>query len=248
MNAFLTLWRKEVGSYFLSPIAYVVTIFFLVVMGFSFWMMASALVQGPTGVTVMNELFASFFFWLTLLIVVPVLTMRLISEEKKAGTIETLMTAPVSDVAIVLAKFAGVLTFFILMWLPTLLYVLVLKEFSSSMAPIDMGPILGGYLGAFLVGSFYLAIGLFCSSVTSNQIVAAIMCFALITVAFFAGFMSFLAQTDLVKNIGEYISSLNHMLEFSLGAFDTRPVVLYVTGTLFMLFATVKVVEARRWK
>jgi ABC-2 type transport system permease protein len=248
MNAFLTLWRKEIATYFLSPIAYVVMIFFLVVMGFSFWMLATVLAQGPAGVTVMNELFGSFFFWITLLIVVPVLTMRLLAEEKRSGTMETLLTAPVSDATVVLAKYAGVLTFFIIMWLPTACYALVLKQFSALMAPIDLGPMVGGYLGAFLVGAFYLSIGLFCSATTSNQIVAAIAAFAAISVAFFAGFLTFVAQTEWVRHAGGYISSLTHMLDFSRGAIDTRPIVLYLSGTVFMLFATIHVTESRKWK
>lgn len=248
MRAFLTLWRRELSSYFLSPIAFIVTIFFLVVMGFSFWMLASVLVHGTPGVTVMNELFGSFFFWITMIMVSPLLTMRLIAEEKRSGTIETLMTAPVTDSAVVLSKFAGVFTFFVVMWLPTLSYVWVLQRFSAVMSPIDFGPMLGGYLGAFLVGAFYLSIGLFCSAMTSNQIVAAIMGFGLTAVAFFCGFLGYMGQADSVRKVGSYISSVMHMLDFSRGAIDSRPVVFYVSATALMLFATIKVVESRKWK
>ena len=248
MRAFFTMWRRELNGYFLSPIAYVVTIFFLVVMGFSFWMLASVLSHGSAGVTVMNELFGSFFFWLTMLTVAPLLTMRLIAEEKRSGTIETLMTAPVSETAVVLSKFAGVCTFFIVMWLPTFAYAWVLQRFSSVMAPIDLGPMLGGYLGAFLVGAAYLALGLLCSALTTNQIVAAIVSFAMSCVAFFTGFLAFLGQDERMRAAGGYVSSVSHMLDFSRGSIDSRPVVLYVSATVFLLFVTIKVLEARRWK
>jgi ABC-2 type transport system permease protein len=248
MRAFLTLWRKELSAYFLSPIAYVMMIFFLVVMGFSFWLLADLLVQGEAGTTVMKELFGSIFFWIAMLIVVPVLTMRLFAEEKRAGTIETLMTAPVTDAAVVLAKYAGAMTFFMIIWLPTAGYGFILKSFSPLTAPIDLGPMLSGYLGAFLVGAWYLSIGVFCSSLTSNQIVSAIMCFAATCVAFFAGFIAFLSRTETLRSAFAYVSSVSHMLEFSRGAVDTRPVVFYVTATALMLFATVKVVESRKWK
>lgn len=248
MSAFLTLWRKELTGYFLSPIAYIVTIFFLVVMGAIFSLLVSVLAEGPAGVTVMNLLFGSPFFWMTMLVIVPVLTMRLIAEEKKSGTIETLMTAPVSDTAVVLAKYAGALSFYAIMWLPTATYVFVLQRFSALMAPIDLGPMAGGYLGALLVGMFYLAIGLFCSSLTSNQIVAAITSFAAMIVLFLGGLLDYVAHQELARAISQHLSSYAHMLEFSRGQIDSRPVVFYLSGTALMLFATVKVLESRRWK
>lgn len=248
MNAFLTLWRKELTGYFLSPIAYIVTIFFLLVMGAIFSLLVSVLAEGPAGVTVMNLLFGSPFYWMTMLVIVPVLTMRLLAEEKKSGTIETLMTAPVSDTAVVLAKYAGAVSFYLVMWLPTIGYIFVLKQFSSLMAPIDLGPMAGGYLGALLIGMFYLAVGLFCSALTSNQIVSAIATFAVLIVFFLGGLMDYLSHDATVQTISQYISSYNHMLDFSRGLIDTRPVVLYLSGTALALFATVKVVEARHWK
>lgn len=248
MSAFLTLWRKELTGYFLSPIAYLVTIFFLVVMGAIFSLLVSVLAEGPAGVTIMNLLFGSPFYWMTMLVMVPVLTMRLLAEEKKSGTIETLLTAPVSDAAVVLAKYAGALSFYIAMWLPTLAYLFLLRHFSSLMAPIDLGPMAGGYLGALLVGMFYLSIGLLCSALTSNQMVAAMTSFAAMIVLFLVGLLEYLARQEWVRTVSGYVSSYNHMLEFSRGQIDTRPIVFYLTGTLLMLFTTVKVVESRHWK
>ena len=248
MRAFLTLWRRELEAYFLSPIAYVMTIFFLVIMGFSFWMLVSVMAQGPAGVTVMQELFGSFFFWIAMLIVVPVLTMRLFAEEKRSGTIESLMTAPVTDTAVVLAKYAGAFGFFIVMWLPTIAYAYILKAFSPLSAPVDLGPMAGGYLGAFLLGSFYISVGLFASSLTNNQIVAAITSFAIICMAFFGGFLTFFARSEGLRSVAAYFSSVSHMLDFSRGAVDTRPIVLCISATALMLFATVKVIESRKWK
>jgi ABC-2 type transport system permease protein len=248
MSAFLTLWRKELTGYFLSPVAYVVTIFFLMVMGAIFSLLVSVLADGPTGVTIMNLLFGSPFYWMTMLMIVPVLTMRLLAEEKRSGTIETLMTAPIGDVAVVLAKYAGVLSFYILMWLPTVGYVVILRQFSAMMAPIDFGPLAGGYLGALLVGMFYLSIGLFCSALTSNQIVAAIMTFTGMMGLFLLGLLDYVTHRELLQAVGASVSSYQHMLDFSRGAIDTRPVLFYLSGTAFMLFATVKVVETRSWK
>ncbi len=248
MNGFLTLWRKELTSYFLSPVAYVVSIFFLVVMGAIFSLLVSVLADGPTGVTVMNLLFGSPFFWMTMMVVLPTLTMRLLAEEKRNGTIETLMTAPVSDLAVVLAKYAGALGFYVLMWLPTVAYLLLLRQFSAMMAPVDLGPMAGGYLGALLVGMFYLAIGLFCSALTSNQIVAAITSFAAIFGFFLLGLLDRVTDQPVLQAVSACVSSYQHMLDFSRGAVDSRPVIFYLSSTVFLLFATVKALESRSWK
>jgi ABC-2 type transport system permease protein len=248
MRAFFTLWRKELASYFLSPIAYVVTIFFLVTMGYIFWFLCSVLADGAAATGVLALFFASPFFWMVMLVIVPVLTMRLLAEEKRAGTIETLLCAPVSDAAVVLAKYAGVLAFYVFMWLPTISYVFVLKHFSSVMAPIDWGPLAGGYLGALMVGALYLAIGVLCSAVTSNQIIAAVLCFAAIGVLFFSGFLEYIGHSDTARAVGSYISSYSHMYDLSRGAVDSRPFVFCLSGVALALFAAVKVVESRQWK
>ena len=248
MSAFFTLWRRELAAYFLSPIAYVMMMFFLVIMGFSFWLLANVLAGGVEGVPLMRELFDSFFFWITTLTLVPVLTMRLFAEEKRSGTIEMLMTAPVSDTAVVMAKYCGALSIYVAIWAPTVLYVLILKWFSPLGAPPDLGPIATSYLGALLIGAFYLAIGLFCSAMTRNQIVAAIACFALLSVLFFGGFIAFISRSDTVREVANYFCSLAHMREFARGAVDSRPVVFYLSGAALMLFGTVKLVEARKWK
>ncbi|TAN38871.1 MAG: ABC transporter permease [Verrucomicrobia bacterium] len=248
MSAFFTLWRREIAAYFLSPIAYVMMMFFLVIMGFSFWLLANVLAQGVAGVSIMRELFDSFFFWITTLTLVPVLTMRLFAEEKRSGTIETLMTAPVSDAAVVLAKYFGALSFYMMIWAPTILYVVVLRAFSPLAAPPDLGPIAASYLGTLLIGAFYLAIGLMCSAMTRNQIVAAIVCFALLCVLFFGGFIAFIARVDTVREIANYFCSLAHMRDFVRGVVDTRPVVFYLSGAALMLFLAIKLVEARKWK
>jgi ABC-2 type transport system permease protein len=247
MNTFLTLWRRELGAYFFSPIAYVMAIFFLVVEGFSFWFLVRVLTMGRTGVPVMSQLFGSLFFWIPFLVVVPVLTMRLFAEEKRSGTIETLMTAPVTDLQVVLAKFFGAFTFYLLMWTPTISYAFILRRFSAEATPIDLGPMMGGYLGALLIGAFYISVGLFCSALTRNQIVSAIMTFSIMCVLFFAGFLHMFTDQSLVQLLSSYGASILHMLDFSRGTVDTRPVVLYLSCTAFVLFCTLRMLETRRW-
>jgi ABC-2 type transport system permease protein len=154
----------------------------------------------------------------------------------------------VTDTAIVLGKFAGALSFYLLLWLPTAAYALILHRFSASSMPVDPGPLLCGYLGALLVGAFYLSAGLLCSAITGNQIVAAMTCFALLTMLFFTGFLGDILHNETTRRVCDYLSSVKWMGDFARGVIDTRPVVFHLSGTLLLLFITVRIVESRRWK
>ncbi|NKB22836.1 MAG: ABC transporter permease subunit [Kiritimatiellae bacterium] len=248
MRTWFVLWKKELASYFFSPMAYVMMMFFLAIMGFSFWLLAVALSQGAESTSIMTALFGdSIFFWMSMLIVAPLLTMRLIAEEKRSGTIETLMTAPVSDVSVVLAKYFGALTFFVVMWSPTSFYAWSLMKF-APFPSIDLWVMGSSSLGVFLIGALYLAAGIFASSLTQNQMGAAMICFAVLCLVFLSGFISYFARTGFIREISAYVSSVQHMGEFSRGVLDTRPLVFYGTAVVGLLFATVKVVESRKWK
>ncbi len=248
MRAFFVLWRRELGAFFLSPVAYVTLAFFLLAMGGSFWLLADVLVDGAPGATVMGELFGSIFFWIAVLVTVPLLTMRLFAEEKRSGTFETLMTAPVGDLAVVLAKYAAACTLYAALWLPTLLHVFILRSFSTGGAPLDPGVVGAGYLGAMLVGAMFLSVGLLASALTRNQIVAAVVSFASLCLLFLAGFLPYLSRNEAVQAAGRYASVVVHMLDFSRGTVDSRALVFFSVNTAWMLAAAVKAVEARQWK
>ncbi len=248
MRSFSLIWCRELMAYFLSPLAYVIMIFFLAVMGYSFWFLAELLAGGNAGVSVMNELFGSFFFWMPMLVVTPVLTMRLLAEEKRSGTIETLLTAPVSDAAVVLGKYAGALSFFAVMWLPTAAYAFILRRLSAESAPIDAGPLLAGYLGTLLVAAFYLSWGVLCSALTGNQVIAAMATFAMLAMVFFAGLLGDSTHNELLRQACNYISSVKHMRDFARGAIDSRPIVFHLSGAAFLLFAAIRLLDSRHWK
>lgn len=248
MRSFFILWRKELAGYFLSPVAYATLAFFLAVMGLVFYFLVGILVAGAPGIGLMNLMFGSPFYWMTQMIVVPLLTMRLFAEERRTGTIETLLTAPVSDGAVVAAKYAGVLSFYIIMWLPTVMFLGGLHYFSAEAPPLDPGVIAAGYLGALLSGAFFLAMGLLCSLTTANQIIAAIMCFACMIVVFFAGFVEFILPHASAQFVADLISPHRHLLEFSRGVVDSRTAVFYLTGTACCLFTATRLLESRRWK
>jgi ABC-2 type transport system permease protein len=246
VRAFLVLARRELAAYFLSPIAYATGTFFLVVMGASFWLLAHQLVQGAPGATAMSELFGSIFFWIAVLVTVPALTMRLFAEEKRAGTFETLMTAPVGEATVVLAKYAAALVFYASLWAPTLAYVAVLRACGEGAAPLDPGVLAACYLGALVLGACFLAAGVLVSTLTRSQVVAAIAGFAVLALVFLAGFAPYLARRSEWQEPMRYASVVAHMLDFSGGVVDTRPLVFCAVNTAWLLFAAVRVTESRR--
>jgi ABC-2 type transport system permease protein len=247
MSKLCTLWRREIAAYFLSPIAYLVMVSFLVLTGVGFWMLVMAFDGHTNDVSVMQIFFGSFFYWIGMMMAVPVITMRLLAEEKRLGTIETLMTAPVSDAAVVWSKFLGAVTFFALLWLPTVAYSWILNQFASAPTPIDWGPVVLAYIGTLLVGMFYVSLGLLASSLTQNQIIAAIVGFVLVAIMFFLGFMMNIGPAWLQTFFG-YIGSIDHIRDLSRGQLDLRRVILYVSATVFVLFCTQKIVESRKWR
>jgi len=247
---FLTLINREIRAYFLSPVAWVVLFFFLLLTGFNFYAGVAALNRGPSEVTVVEAFFNTIFFWFGFVLIFPLITMRLFSEEYKMGTIEPLMTAPVRDSQVVLAKYCGALVFYIVLWLPSLLYFLVFTWVTRLQAAGAAGPFIGAYAMLLLIGMFYLSIGCLASALTRNQIIAAVMSFSAITLLFFTGLLTFfiLSITPALREMTAYFSALEHMSEASRGFFDTRPVVFYLSLTFFVLFLTFHVFQSRRWR
>src|ERR1700712_2137410 len=178
MNKFLTLLGREVRSYFYSPIAYVVLVFFLLLSGVDFCFQLSFMNGRPVPYAVQEAFFNSVFFWFAFVLIFPLITMRLFSEEFKLGTIEPLMTAPVRDWQVVLSKYFGALFFYIVLWIPTIFYFVIFQVVTHQTAATSMGAYLGGYLMLLLLGMFYLSIGCFASVLTKNQIVAAVISFS----------------------------------------------------------------------
>ncbi len=248
MRNILILLKRELMSCFYSPIAYIVGACVLAVMGFSFFTIATLLSEGPSDYSPIMWFFNGMFTWIVLLVVPPVITMRLFADEKKTGTIETLMTAPVKDFEYVLAKFLGALFFFVILWLPTSSYVFVLRRFARDSTPLDMGPILGGYLALFLIGMLLISIGCMASASTRNQIIAAVMAFAVGCLLFFTGIYFYVNAADKYRSVFESFSMLAHMQDMSRGVLEWKRVVFYLSGTAFFLFLTHRIVQTRQWK
>src|SRR3712207_2534356 len=154
MQKFFTLLGREVRSYFYSPIAYIVLVFFLLLSGVDFFFQLSYMNGKPTPYSVQEAFFNSIFFWFAFVLIFPLITMRLFSEEFKLGTIEPLMTAPLRDWQVVLSKFFGALVFYIVLWLPTFLYFAIFKFVTGQSAANSTGAYLGAYLMLLLLGMF----------------------------------------------------------------------------------------------
>ncbi|WFB35479.1 ABC transporter permease [Kiritimatiellota bacterium B12222] len=248
MKRFLTLWKREVASYFISPVAYILATMFLLVMGMGFWFLANVrLMNGATFYDLLRALYGGVA-WFAVLMVIPVLSMRSFAEEKRSGTLEMLLTAPVKDSEVVFSKFLGIFTVYVVMWLPTLAYYPLLQNVAHEPLAYDYGAMAAAYLGVFLVGGFYLSIGLLCSSLTQNLIISSISSFAVIALTFLAGFLPAVSPIPLLREWSEPFSSVLHMLEFSGGVIDTRSVILYVSSTMFILMVTTRILESRRWR
>ncbi len=250
MRILWTLWKREVAASFHTPMAWVILFFLLLVTGFNFYAGVSVLNHGPTEVTVVESFFNTVFFWFAFLLLFPLLTMRLFSEEYRSGTVEPLMTAPVRDSQVVLAKFLGVLFLYVVLWLPTALYFLIFWLQTRVEAAGAVGAYAGSYLLLLLMGMFYLSLGCLCSALTRHQITAAVMTFAMVTLFFLTGLLSFLAGHvgTAMRSVTVTISPIEQMTQFSRGLYDTRPVVWYLVMTGLCLFLTLHAFQSRRWR
>lgn len=251
MRTFLVLLRRELAALFFSPIAWTALALFLILMGASFSLLLYLLAQGAEatdGGTIMSHLLGSFFTWLALLIVAPAITLRTFAEERRSGTFETLMTAPVRDGVVVLAKYAAALVFYIALWLPTLAYPAGLRALRPMGAPLDLGALAAGYLGVFAIGAAAIAAGVLISAVARSQAVAAIGSFVAICVFFLAGFIPYWPMGLPLSGAAHYASAVTHLLDFARGIVDSRAIAFYLINTAWLLWAAVHAVESRQWK
>ena len=246
MNAFLQIWRREIAALFRTSVAYVVGVFFLLVSGFNFWMLAARLARGAQDGDMAGLLFGSPLYWLSMLIVTPLLTMRLFAEEQRMGTLDLLLAAPVTEAQVVLGKFAAALSAFLLLWVPTLSYAFLLGHCGASLPPLDWGPVAAGYLGTALVGASFLATGLLCSLLTRHQAVAAMACLAALGLLLSGSLLPFYAHAESIREMARAVSAPLHVMDFAAGIVDTRTVVWYLSATGLLLFISIRILEARR--
>ncbi len=238
LTPMVAIARRELLSYFCSPIAYVALTLFLLACGLLF---ARDFVPGkPVGMRTLME----WMVWM-LVVIIPVLSMGLLAQEWATGTMETMMTAPVDETSVVLGKFAGLMAFFLVLLAPTLVYLGMLWLYGSP----DVGPILTGYLGIVLVGGLFISVGLMFSAMTRSVVVAAVSAAAALFLITIVPWL----QAGNLRLPQVWRDALSGMVysryeDFSRGVIDLSNIAFFVIGTGLCLFVTVKIVESRRWK
>jgi ABC-2 type transport system permease protein len=255
MKGILAIFKREMRTYFASPIAYAVFTIFLVICGyffytiltyFSFISMQASMNPGlAAGLNVTDGILRPFFTNMSviLLFMMPLITMRLFAEERKQGTLELLLTYPLRDGEILLGKFLAATALCALLLSVTAIYPLLLALWSDP----ELYPILTGYLGLLLLAMAFISLGLLCSSLTENQIVAASLAFGALLLFWVIGWAAGFAEGDWAL-LFRYLSIVEHLGSFTRGVLETRDLIYYVAVTSFFLFATLKSMEIRRWK
>ena len=247
MRNFFTLLKHEIRMLLISPPTYIAAVLFLILMGFLYWAILRGMVSGPEEDLPIVQFLG--FFWIPVFFVVPLLTMRSIAEERNIGTLETLMTTPTSSVTIVFSKFLGAYSFYMLLWFSTLSFPLItaklFPDIDTNDYLLEAEPIIGGFVFLALSGIFFISIGIFASSITRSQLVAAMFSFTALFAAIIVGQqLGNLAQSSAeipfgLSDLVNYLQVFNHLEDFSRGVIDTRPFFYYTsTGVFFLGLAT----------
>ncbi|OLB03291.1 MAG: hypothetical protein E6K58_04450 [Nitrospirae bacterium] len=256
MTSVNAILAKELRSYFVSPVVYVVGAVFLLIFGvLSYLAVVNAgtqavrmmQIQGAAAQLNLNDLVFRPTFYsaaIVILLVLPILTMRLFAEERKLRTFELLMTSPIRLNEVVIGKFLGAYLIFLGMLALTGIVPLILSVFSS----FDWRPVLTGYLGLALMGALFLATGLFASALTENQIVAAFLSFGLLILVWLLGALGSVLGDNPIGNTISYLSFIEHYDRLVRGLVDTKDLIYYVSGMVLMLFLAHRVVESQRWR
>lgn len=247
MRAAWAIYKRELIGTFCSPLAFAVMVSFLLFNGVVFYFFMDLVASNPSlsGTRGPLQLFfgSTILSVLTLMIFCPATTMRAFAEEWRSRTAETLLTAPVTDTAVVLGKYAGSMTLYVSLWLPTVLYSLVVRRYG----PVDWGALSAAYAGVTMVGSAFVAIGLLASALASSQVMAFVASFGVIGGAMFAlGLGRYLFTEESQLRFFSYVNLWEHMEHFAVGMLDSRQVVYYGSVTVLALSLTVRALAARR--
>ena len=255
MRNILAIADKELRSYFASPIAYIMIGLFSLLFGVFFYLYLVAFVQqseqmmqfGGGSAPNINQMMIGGLFQNTAVIILfmmPMITMRTYSEEKRSGTIELLLTSPLTDLEIIVGKFIGAMGLYMAMLLVTMIYIGILFIYGNP----EWRPIAAGYIGLLLMGGTFISLGLFLSSVTKNQIVAGFLTFGTFLLLWVIGWFGDNSGSPLTQSIVKGLSITEHFSDFARGIVDSYHVVYYLSFITFGLFLTAKSVDMERWR
>ena len=248
MRHFFTLFRHEVRMLLLNPSSYVSAMLFLFCMGFIFVGILDEYTRAAQDTSPAVAFFSLFFL---ACVMVPLLTMKSIAEERRSGTLETLLSAPVNTTVVVLAKFAASYVLYLLQWLSTVGFVFILHHFARDSRLLDPGPLIGGYVFIAVTGLLYVAIGTLASALVRSQAAAGIIAFAVILFAVFGARVTTnmtLFQQEAFQGMRTSVTSVDvfhHLGDFTRGVVDTRQIIFYFTGTALALILSILALEAK---
>jgi len=248
VRGFWPIFKRELFALFVTPLAWVAMTSFLLLQGLHFFLIvvnfaaAPAEAIGDTG-PVQAFFGQTMLLYVPLLLVCPLLTMRLFAEERRSGTIESLMTAPVGTVGVVLAKYAAALATYAVMWAPTVLYIVILARTGD----VDWRVVGTSYASVLAIGAGYLALGVMTSALAQSQLTAAVLSSLAIAGLFFFGFAEFIVPDGPAHDLATHVSVWTQMNDASRGLLDSRRLVFDATVVLLPLFVTVRAVDAWRW-
>lgn len=249
MRIFRILYFKELKTYFLTPFGWLILAFAALMQGLILSTTLEAFENQAQSESLVHLNFTSPFFWFYFLFLFPVLTMRLFSEESRSGTLEGLLTAPVRTWQVVLSKFCAAYTAFIALWIPALIHFKLFTTITDIPPPFVNGELYGAIMIILLMGALFTAFGCLASALTSSQIIAGVVCVGILFVHFLLGLITtFFGDQIIAAPLFNFVSSQNHLRDFSRGLIDTRPLVYYLCSATFILFLTHHLLDYRRWK
>ena len=250
MKHFLTILSHEIRMLLVNPSTYIAAVLFLGVMGFVFTGILDAYSQAPQEVSPAAVFFQ--YFWLPVLFMVPLLTMRSLAEERRLGTMETLLTTPVTTTEVVLGKYGAAYSLYLGLWAATGGFFFILKKFAGGVQVFDPWPLLGGYIFIAVSGLLFIAVGILASSLARNQAVAGILTFAMLFGLIFGGWYlgnaGWLKAEDLptLRTAVNDAQVFRHYEDFTRGVVDLRQLLFYFSGTVLALIFSIFSVEAKQ--
>lgn len=249
MKHFPTILGHEIRMLLVNPSTYIAAVLFLGVMGFVFTGILESYSKAAQEMSPAHVFFE--LYWLPVFFMVPLLTMKCLADERRLGTIETLLTTPVSTTEVVLGKYGAAYFLYLLLWGSTGGFFYILHKFAGDARFLDAGPLVGGYLFIAVSGLFFIALGVFASSLSRNQAVAGILCFTLlfgliIGLGFLPDVQALNSEVlQPVKSAIEYAQVRQHLDDFTRGVIDTRQLLFYLSGTVLALLFSILSVEAK---